>query len=308
MFADVGVYVVYYRMTFGNYNTIEGSRTVTITAREVETMWRGDDNLIYNRLDRSGDVSAYFIDVNSQEVALPISFSGVLKDAGDYTVTAHLNSNNNYILIGNEKSVTISRLPIELYNFTVENEKEYDKTVTAAVSAWTSNIVAGEAVLKVEAFFNAADVTANSITVRFTLTGSRAGNYIKPDDYTITEDVRILPKGITLTDITAKSRLYDGTNIIKVEGCILNGVCQGDEVGYKLGDGFVDSPDVSDTEYDVTLQIELTGECACNYVVLPCRLSAKIMRREITVKIDDKSSRERENLLPLTYNIVGGTE
>ncbi|MGE5389624.1 MAG: YDG domain-containing protein [Deltaproteobacteria bacterium] len=111
--------------------------------------------------------------------------------------------------------------------------KVYDGTTTAAVTAGTvSGVIAGDDVtLCAEANYDTPDAgTGKTITIVYSLTGSKAGNYIKPAD-TIVHTGAITAKQLAAPSLTlCDSKQYDGTTTAAVTLGTLSGVITGDDV------------------------------------------------------------------------------
>jgi hypothetical protein len=87
---------------------------------------------------------------------------------------------------------------------------------------------------------------------------------IETYDGTITVPFTIEPKALTISDVQAVDRTYDGTNLVSLTGGKLAGVIYGDDIGFVLGDGTLDDPEPGMGK-NVTVTIALTGERKNNY-------------------------------------------
>ncbi len=122
-----------------------------------------------------------------------------------------------------------------------------------------------------------------TVTTNILLTGSEAGNYTltQPTDVVVTIEER----PITITDVTATTRSYDGTTTVGLSDGELSGVLSADEgkVGFTLGSGEMDNKKVGDGK-TVTTNILLTGSEAGNYTLTqPTDVTVSITERPVTI-------------------------
>lgn len=79
-----------------------------ITAKEVDTVFQTSEPYFYNCTDQSDTVSAYYVDINGNNVQLEINWNGkTFQNIGNYTVTA-VNSDPNYALSGDVVELTMN--------------------------------------------------------------------------------------------------------------------------------------------------------------------------------------------------------
>lgn len=126
--------------------------------------------------------------------ATKVVFSGIVlsgADAGKYVLTS----------ASLEKTATITKKAISVASQNLTKTKTYDGTTAAAISDVTlEGVVDGDTVTaSAVASYNSADVTANKITVVYTLAGEDAGNYQAIANAEITEGVSIAKKAVTVT-------------------------------------------------------------------------------------------------------------
>jgi endo-1,4-beta-D-glucanase Y len=108
---------------------------------------------------------------------------------GTTSITATKAADTTYAQATASYVLTVTPLPLTIGNPTLTASKQYDGNATAAVTAGAlSNKVGSDTVtVTAVANYDSADVgTGKTITVVYTLGGTSAGNYIKPDDYTVT--------------------------------------------------------------------------------------------------------------------------
>ena len=189
------------------------------------------------------------------------------------------------------------------------DSKTYDGT-TAATGRVTgmAGVIAGDTVSTTGGSYAFADrnagtgktVTASGVT----LTGADAGNYTVTID-TATAD--ILKKVLTAA-IAANDKTYDGT--VTADGRVtdLIGLIAGDNVS-AAGGAYAFADKNAGTDKIVTVDgLTLTGDDAGNYVLdLNGRTTADILRKALTIAIDNLTKLAGSADPQLTYRIEGGT-
>ena len=115
-------------------------------------------------------------------------------------------------------------------------------------------------------------------------------------------------KNITIEEITAKNRQYDGTNVVELEGGKLIGVEASDTIGFNLPKtGTIENINIG--TYNVAIEeIKLTGQEAGNYVLTQPDIedvTVDIVKRIITISDIDAIDRlyDKTNIV----KIKGGT-
>jgi hypothetical protein len=161
--------------------------------------------------------------------------------------------------------------PLTAQEFTITNTSE--DTITNAAAALTN-----AAAFEISTVISSTTIDAEgmaTVSVR-PRAGLAAGTYI--DTLTTTGDdglsisaalsFTVDRKPITITDVTALSRAYDGTTGVTLAGGTLGGVLEGDASGvsFTLGTGTVESPNVG-TAKSVVTNIALTGAKSANYTL-----------------------------------------
>ena len=106
--------------------------------------------------------------------------------------------------------------------------------------------------------------------VRYTATDN-SGNilyYVNAEDTSKDEHtVNITPVELTISDVQAVSRGFDGTNKVALSGGALNGILFNDDVTFELGTGLLADAEAGENK-PVTTDIKLTGEKAGNYTLV----------------------------------------
>jgi filamentous hemagglutinin family protein len=239
-------------------------------------------------------------------VAAPGSVITLLgADAGNYTVSA---------LTG--LTADIGKAPLTVSGLTAAS-RTYNQTTTASTSGGAlAGILAGDVVTmgSVTANFDSKDAgTGKSVTVSNVATsGADAGNY----SVTLPTGLmaNITPAILTVSGMTANSRVYDASTAATTAGGTLAGILGGDHV--LLGAATANFADKNvGTGKPVTVSsVALTGADAGNYsVTSPTGLTASITAAGLTVTGITGTSRTYNggtgvNLAgtPLLSGVIGG--
>jgi oligosaccharide reducing-end xylanase len=132
------------------------------------------------------------------------------KVGGPITITAKKEANGGYAQAAATYTLTITALQLTISNPTLTATKKYDGNTTAAVTKGTTvtGIKSGDTVtVNATANYASADVgTGKTITVVYTLSGSSAGNYLAPPDYSVTNGSINKADGGTVSSPTVASK------------------------------------------------------------------------------------------------------
>lgn len=107
----------------------------------------------------------------------------------------------------------------------------------------------------------------------------------------VTASLTINPKSLTVTGLTAQTRVYDGTKDVTLTGGVLDGVIAGDDVSATMPQtGTYASADAASGKTVTLAKINLTGEDAANYSLTQPDVTGEITQRplEITITCADK--------------------
>lgn len=97
------------------------------------------------------------------------------------------------------------------------------------------------------------------------LTNNETGNYTLTQPADISVEIRA--KELTIIDIVAKDRIYDGTKIVELSGGKLVGICNGDKVKFNMPkNGEIENKNVGSWKVAIDT-ISLEGEDVANYVI-----------------------------------------
>ena len=101
----------------------------SITAKPVEAVFITAEPYEYNKYDQSGTVSAYYIDVNGEKVALPLDWHGQeFTNPGTYTVTV-INNDPNYTIENPSITLVITDVKYSNGPYSEGIYPEYSSTV-----------------------------------------------------------------------------------------------------------------------------------------------------------------------------------
>ncbi len=233
--------------TTGNYNAATKNVTVTVTAKEVQTITAGNVSATYGDTNvkvmgsTNGDGAITYavtggtdvVDVNSSTGALTI------KKAGTATVTISAAETSDYAKATKSVTINVAQKDVTITGLSAEN-KVYDGNDTATVTgtAAVAGKVGSDAVTVTggTATFDNKNVGAGK-TVTFSgysLGGTAAGNYnLTAQPTSVTAE--ITAKEVTVTGITATNRTYAKDNLeVTLNGGTLSGVISGDAVNVDL--------------------------------------------------------------------------
>ena len=200
-------------------------------------------------------------------------------NAGIYRVTAIYSGANNETGIATA-TLTIERKPITGASVTTSQTYTYNGSFQSPNSSQLTVILDGQTLsgtydYSVNALSNDINAGTASVTVRGegNYTGTATGNYT------------INPKPITISNVTATDRDYNGTATVELTGGTLSGVITGDSanVGFTLGGGTM-SDATAGSSKSVTTSITLTGSAAGNYTLTPpTGITVNISRKSVTI-------------------------
>ena len=262
--------------------TYNGNATATITGTaKVNGAIKGDNVTITNG-------TASFANKNVG-IGKTVTFSGFTLGgtaAGNYTLSAQPARITANITA---KLVTITGLSA--------SNKAYNGNATATVTgtAKVNGAIEGDNVTVTNgtASFEDKNVgTGKTVTFSgFSLGGTAAGNYtLSAQPASVTAN--ITAKTITITDVTAIDRVYDGTTTVALTGGTLVGVNEDDDVGFTLGTGTIRD---AIGERTVTTNIKLSGSDAMNYkLTQPTSIKVNITPYTYTVTFKDHDGTEIE--------------
>ena len=269
-----GAKIVYYKVSKSGYADASGSAWVNITKRPLtvtgitanDKAYDGNTNVVL-------DYSAVTLAGVLKNDTLTVTATGTLESAGvgkqkvtisDLTLSG--DSAANYVLAksGNQSETTANITAREVTVTITPNGGTYGSVVAAA--AKLTGAVDGKNVPVTLTYtgngYNdtAVPINAGSYTVtasiansNYTLTGNTTATFV------------ITPKAVTVTGITAKDKVYDGTKNADISSVTFDGVTLNQGTDYNVTASFEDAGVGSGK--NVTATVTLIGQAAQNYAL-----------------------------------------
>ena len=208
------------------------------------------------------------------------------KFSGNITVTAQSDSNPNN---KTEVTLTVSKRDLSLADFQIDGSNR-------------TTIYNGEAQALI---YNIPSIGESTVALKYNGTANdptNAGTYAVTADVTVAavyNDVTnlalgnftISPKPLTIINVSAAPRAYNGTTSVELVGSmmepLLNGLADRDiidvnSVGFTLGNGTIENANAGDGKA-VTTNIQLTGTAAGNYTLnQPTGIIVDIAKKALT--------------------------
>lgn len=266
-----------------NYNAVSGSVKFTIVDGDPQNIYfindavektYGDKNFtneIAGRVEGGGDIT--WVSSNTDVVTVDSRTGEVtVVGAGIATITAtaakvagvYAEGTASYELNVAQKAVTIEGIDAE--------GKIYDGN-TAAIVSGTPEIIGlidddDVTVVMGTASFSDKNAGANK-EVTFTgfeLTGKDAANYqLAAQPASVKKEIS--KKEVTIINVKATDREYNGSVDVALTGAELAGAVTGDDVSVACGKGVVETPDADINKPVTVTGYELTGEDKANYIL-----------------------------------------
>lgn len=190
-------------------------------------------------------------------------------DAGEHTITANYSGDAQFPPNSSSPlTYTVTQKPVTIIGVTANN-KTYDQTNTATLTGGTvSGVVNGDTVTPLLGSATFAGSSAGTWTVTASgcsIGGPDVGNY-SLSAQPIPGSAAILPRGVSITGVTASDKVYDATTTAVISGGTVSGVLGGDTVTAALGTGSFASANVG-TWNVATTNCSLAGASASNYAL-----------------------------------------
>ena len=272
---NAGTYYVKASMTAsGNYGFAESTVASFTIAKKALTITAKDKNIAFGDAAPTYTFTAtgYVGDDNDSVVTAAFDCTYAQgSDAGTYTITVTAAA-ANYEITCNPGTLTVAKKTLTAADLTASETnptaKEYDGT--AALPGVTYQVTINEQTYTVngKAEFEDKYVGTGKL-VTFTPDALDNTNYAFAAGLTMTFTADITAKPLTVTDLTATDRAYDGTTNVTLTGGELTGVISGDVVSADMPtSGTVAEANASETPKTVILnEITLTGTDAGNYTL-----------------------------------------
>ena len=273
-----GAQIVYYKVSQSGYADASGNAWVNITKRPLtvtgitakDKVYDGNTNVVL-------DYSAVTLGGVLKNDALTVTAKGMFEkaDVGEQKVTISDltldgNSANNYVLAesGNQTETTATITARKVAVTIIPNGGTYGSVVAAA--AKLTGAVDGDNVPVTLTYtgngYNDTAVPVNAGS--YTVTASIANR-----NYTLTENTTanfvITPKPVTVTGITAKDKVYDGTTNADISSVTFDGVTLNRGTDYTVTASF-DDAGVGNGK-SITAAVTLTEQAAKNYALQQSR-------------------------------------
>ena len=265
---------VYYKVSQSGYADASGSATVNITKRPLTVTGITANDKAYDGNTKAVlDYSAVTLGGVLENDTLTVTATGTLESAGvgeqkvtisDLTLGGA--SAANYVLAesGNQTETTATITAKEVTVTITPNGGTYGSVVAAA--AELTGAVDGENVpvtltytgngyndTAVPVNAGSYTVTASIANINYTLTGKTTADFV------------ITPKAVTVTGITAKDKVYDGTTNADISSVTFDGVTLNLGTDYTVTANF-DDASVGNGK-NVTATVTLIGQAAKNYAL-----------------------------------------
>ncbi|WP_159881444.1 YDG domain-containing protein [Paenibacillus puerhi] len=288
----------------GNYALQPYSTTADITVKTVAVTGITASGKAYDgQLAAALDLSAAVLSgaVASDQVALDVSqAAGVFSDkhagSGKTVAVSGLALTGadagNYALQSYSTTADITVKTVAVTGITASS-KAYDGQTAAALdvsAAGLNGAVAGDQVVldvsqAAGAFADKQAGSRKTVAVSgLSLTGVDAGNYAVAA-YSMTADITAIP--VTLTGITAGSKVYDGQTAARLDAsaAVLSGAVAGDQVALDVSQATGAFPDkqVGSGKTVSVSGLALTGVDAGNYALQPYSTTADITVKTVAV-------------------------
>jgi trimeric autotransporter adhesin len=236
-----------------NNKQYDGSATATLSSQTVATALSGETvNLVVG----AANFSSKNIGTGKTVTATGLALSGA--DAG------------NYVLSVTTITTMANITPITLTPTIAANNKQYDGSATATLSAQTvATVLVGETVNLVvgAANFSSKNIgTGKTVTATgLALSGADAGNYVLSVT-TITTMANITPITLTPT-IAANNKQYDGNATATLSSQTVATILSGETVNLVVGAASFSSKDIGTGKTVTATGLALSGADAGNYVL-----------------------------------------
>ena len=313
-----GPKIVYYKVSQSGYADASGSAWVNITKRPLTVTGITANDKAYDGNTKAVlDYSAVTLGGVLENDTLTVTATGTLESAGvgeqkvtisDLTLGGA--SAANYVLAesGNQTETTATITAKEVKVTIIPNGGTYGSVVAAA--AELTGAVDGENVPVTLTYtgngYNDTAVPVNAGS--YTVTASIANS-----NYTLTENTTanfvITPKAVTVTGITAKDKVYDGTTdaTLDCSNAQFDGILKNDKLTV-AAKGMFEKADIGNQKVTIS-DLRLGGASAANYVLAEsgnqAETTATITAKQITVTITPNGGTYGETITPATVTANG---
>lgn len=264
----------------------DGSVTLTFTVTKVANAWTTEpdiDGWTYGAAANEPEGDALYGDVSfSYQTASGEPLGEKPVNAGSYILVATVDGNTNYEGLSMTVEFAVAKADYDMSGVVFENASKVYNGETQSIT------VDGELPDGVTVSYSEGIRNAGSIVITATFTSTDA-NYNVPD--TMTATLTVTAKELTVENVTALNRVYDGTTAVEVTGS-LAGVIGSDDVTLEISGTMADK-NVGENK-NVTVAANISGADSGNYTIADVDdVIVTVTAKEITVVWSNTS---------LTYN------
>ena len=256
-YTDAGTYTVYYKVSATNHSEAKGSFTVIITKALVDLP--AIEGKTYDGQTQTADVA-------ENTLYNVVANNGGIK-AGDYDVTVELADKNNYAWAQDENgdgivtlTFTVEKADYDMSGVTFANASKVYNGATQSVEI-SGVLPTGADGIKVTVSYSEGIKNVGSKVINATF-ATESDNYNAPEAMTAT--LTVTAKELTVTEVSAQNKTYDGTTAIEVNGS-LAGVVGSDDVTLEISGTAVDKS--VGTNKTVAVSASISGADSGNYTL-----------------------------------------
>ena len=256
-FTNADTYTVYYKVSATNHSEAKGSFTVIITKAVVDLPVI--EGKTYDGQTQTADVAEntlYNVVANNGGI-----------NAGDYDVMVELADKNNYAWAQDENgdgivtlTFTVEKADYDMSGVTFANASKVYNGATQSVEI-SGVLPTGADGIKVTVSYSEGIKNVGSKVINATF-ATESDNYNAPEAMTAT--LTVTAKELTVTEVSAQNKTYDGTTAIEVNGS-LAGVVGSDDVTLEISGTAVDKN--VGTNKTVAVSASISGADSGNYTL-----------------------------------------
>ena len=237
----------------------DGSVTLTFTVTKVANAWTTEpaiDGWTYGAAANEPEGDALYGNVSfSYQTASGEPLGEKPVNAGSYILVATVDGNTNYEGLSMTVEFAVAKADYDMSGVVFENASKVYNGETQSITV-DGELPDGVTVSYSEGIRNAG---SRVITATFTSTDA---NYNVPD--TMTATLTVTAKELTVENVTALNRVYDGTTAVEVTGS-LAGVIGSDDVTLEISGTMADK-NVGENK-NVTVAANISGADSGNYTI-----------------------------------------
>ena len=181
-------------------------------------------------------------------------------------------------------------------------DKIYDGSTTVKLNGGTLfGVLEGDSVeFELSGYTDSKLVGERSVIIESQLKGVNASNYVLVSVQNLS--VKILPLEISISDVIAVDREYNGEVTVKLTGGNLIGVIANDDVSFILGNGIINNKNAEDYK-TVYTNITLVGNDCQNYALnQPKDITVSILKKTLTISGVSANNKIYDGTTDITLN------